>query len=199
MTRLELTQDLSRGELVVDRRYVRQNEMELGYPMDEYLMARLLARRGATILHASCVAENGGAYVFTGHSGAGKSTISSIAEECGWKVLSDDRTVLTLRDGVVRAGGTPWHGSHKSGLAESLPIHAIFLLEQADEDKAFGMEPSRAFAELVVRTVRPLADMTEQIAVLEVVERVVRSVPLGVLRFRPTPYALRVAREFVTG
>lgn len=197
MTRLDLTPDLSRGDLIVDRRYVRGNQLELGFPLDEYLMARLLARRGAAILHASCVEENGAAYVFTGHSGAGKSTISSIAEACGWRVLSDDRTVLTIRDRIVMGEGTPWHGSHRSGMSESFPVNAIFLLEQADEDIAERMEPARAFAEVLVRTVRPLADVAEQMAVVDTVERVVRSVPSAILRFRPTPAALDAARDFV--
>ena len=161
-------------------------------------MSRLLARRGATILHASCAAENGSALVFTGHSGAGKSTISTIAERCGWKVLSDDRTILTIEDGVVRASGTPWHGSHKSGMSESLPVQAIFLLEQADEDRAARLETGRAFSEVLVRTIRPLAAVEEHESVVDTVERVVRSVPLAVLRFRPTADALYAAREFVT-
>jgi hypothetical protein len=197
MYRLDLTADLSRGELAVERRYVRDGVLEIGFPLDEYLMNRLLARRGAAVLHASCMAQNGAALVFTGHSGAGKSTISSIAERCGWKVLSDDRTILTLEDGVVHASGTPWHGSHKCGTADSLPVKGIFLLEQAPEDSAEPMEMSRGFSEVLVRTVRPLADVEEQVAVVNTVERIVRSVPLGVLRFRPQPEALRVAREFV--
>ena len=195
---LDLTPDLGHGELVVDRTYVRDDQLEVGFPLDEYLLARLLARRSATILHASCVAENGGAFVFTGQSGAGKSTISTIAQQAGWRVLSDDRTILSLRDGVVHAEGTPFHGSHKSGMADSVPVHGIFLLEQADEDRADRMGASRAFAEVLVRTVRPLVDIGEQSSIVETVERVMKLVPAAVLRFRPTRAALATARAFVS-
>jgi ABC-type glutathione transport system ATPase component len=157
----------------------------------------LLARREAVIIHASSIVEDGKALVFIGHSGAGKSTISAIAESVRMNVLSDDRTILALRDGTVFAAGTPWHGSQLSGRPESVPVAAIFLLEQADEDRAIAMEPSRAFAEVIVRSVRPLANVGEQVMVLDTVETIVGAVRSGVLRFMPTSAALGAARDFV--
>ncbi len=197
MMRVDLTPDLSIGDMVVNPRYVYEGVLEIGYPLDEYITARLLARREAVIVHASSVVDSRGAFVFIGHSGAGKSTLSSIAEQEGLKVLSDDRTVLAVRDGTVVAAGTPWHGSRKSGTPEAVPIRAIFLLEQADEDVATPMNESRALAEVMVRAVRPLADVAEQVMVLNTVEKVAHSVPAAVLRFRPTVAALAAARDFV--
>jgi hypothetical protein len=59
------------------------------------------------------------------------------------------------------------------------------------------MEPSRAFAEVIVRSVRPLANVGEQVMVLDTVETIVGAVRSGVLRFMPTSAALGAARDFV--
>lgn len=198
MMRLSLAPDLSRGELIVAPEFAPDGELAIGFPLDEYLTTRLLARRGAMVVHASSVAEGDGAYVFLGHSGAGKSTTASIAEDCGLRVLSDDRTVLrAMPDGTVTAAGTPWHGSYASGSPDAVRVLGIFLLEQAEEDRATAMEASRAFSEMMVRTIRPTAEPGEQLAIVDAVERVVHTVPVAALRFRPTPAVLDTVREFV--
>ncbi len=55
----------------------------------------LLHQRGLLPLHASAVATPSGTWAFTGHSGAGKSTIAAwLQRREGWPVLSDDVIVL---------------------------------------------------------------------------------------------------------
>jgi hypothetical protein len=197
--RLDLNAGLDAGELVVEPRYSPGAILQIGYPLDEYLTARLLARRGAVVLHASAVAEGEHAYVFAGHSGVGKSTIAEIAGACGAEVLSDDRTVLFARDGAVMAAGTPWHGSLASGSPAEVKVRAILLLEQASGESVEPMGRARAFAELMVRVVRPTAELAEQIAVVDALQEVVRRVPVATLRFRPRVEALEVVRRYVAG
>lgn len=199
MIRVDLSPALDHGEMSVHPRYAPGRTVRIGYPLDEYLTARMLARRGGIVVHASAVAEQGGgAYVFAGHSGAGKSTIASIAEQNGLRVLSDDRTVLSVQDGVVVAAGTPWHGSHASGSPDAVRVLGIFLLEQAAINQATTMPKDRAFSELMVRTVRPMAEPAEHVAVVNVVEQVVGAISAAVLRFRPDASALGAVRYFLT-
>lgn len=54
-------------------------------------------RSDHAILHASAVAMAGGAIVFIGDSGAGKSTTAALLQSHGYRLLSDDVTVLDLR------------------------------------------------------------------------------------------------------
>jgi hypothetical protein len=196
MMQLDLSPGLERGDLIVQPRYASEGEFAIGYPLDEYLFARLLARRGSVVLHASAIADGGGALVFAGHSGAGKSTISEIAEKCGAELLSDDRTVLMVRDGAVMAAGTPWHGSLASGSPAQLPVRAVFLLEQAGSESVESIGEARAFSELMVRLVRPTAELAEQTAFIDALQDVVRLIPVATLRFRPRPEALDAARRF---
>lgn len=196
----DLTPNLDRADLIVHSRYAPDRKFPVHYPLDEYLTARLLARRGAVILHASAVSEEGpngaGAYVFAGHSGAGKSTMVEIAERNGLRVLSDDRTVLSVDTDAVFAAGTPWHGSYASGCPDSVPVRAIFLLEQAGANGATAVSGDRAFAELMVRTVRPMADRTEHVAVVDTLETVVQYARCAVLQFTNSDAVLNTVRYF---
>jgi hypothetical protein len=167
--------------------------IRVGFPFDEYLMCRLLARDGGFVIHAAAVKQDGEGLVFVGHSGAGKSTISEIAETLGAHVLSDDRAIITLEDGQPVLWGSPWHGSHRKGDATSAPLRGIFLLVQDDENSVVSVPRSRALGEMFVRTIHPSVDATETVSVLDALATVVSKIPVHELRFRPTSDAFRLA------
>ena len=54
-------------------------------------------------VHASCVALDGRAVLFLGPSGSGKSAMAMHLMAYGCRLVSDDRTILTCRDGVLFA------------------------------------------------------------------------------------------------
>ncbi|MCG8457649.1 MAG: hypothetical protein MI919_15345 [Holophagales bacterium] len=58
------------------------------------LVAYRLLELGGVLLHSAGVVAKGRAYVFSGHSGAGKTTISRLALASGRQVLSDDMNAL---------------------------------------------------------------------------------------------------------
>ena len=164
-----------------------------GYPLLEYIVARLVARHDGALIHASTAIVDEGAYVFVGHSGAGKSTIASIAESEGARIPTDDRTILTARDGQPMAWGTPWHGSLIRKSPEGAPLRRLYLLQQAKEDRCEPLPPGRAVKELFVRLIQPRLHPTEVQLTLEVLERIVDRIPVAILHFRPTPAAFALA------
>lgn len=60
----------------------------------------LLFQRGLLPLHGSAIATSGGAVIFAGASGNGKSTLAGAFHLRGYQVLSDDVSAITLRDTV---------------------------------------------------------------------------------------------------
>ncbi len=163
------------------------------YPWAEYVTCRLLGRDGGLLLHASTCVRDGVAYLFMGHSGAGKSTISELAESVGAFILSDDRTIITMEGGVPTAWGTPWHGSFARTASGSAPIHSISLLLQDREDRLERIPSQRALKETFVRLIQPRitpADVQQNLATLE---EVLRHVPVNALHFQPTPAAFELA------
>jgi hypothetical protein len=190
---LSLDSEFRRGTLVeapvMPDRTVRAD----GYPLLEYIVARLLARHDGALIHASTAIVDQVAYVFVGHSGAGKSTIASIAEAEGARIPTDDRTILTVRDGLPMAWGTPWHGSLIRKSPEGAPLRGLYLLQKASEDRCEPLPGSRAVKELFVRLIQPRLHPREVQLTLEVLERIVERVPVAILHFRPTPAAFALA------
>ena len=190
---LHLEPAFQRGSLieapVLPARTVRAD----GYPLLEYLVVRLLGRRDGLLLHASTAIVDDRAYVFVGHSGAGKSTMAAIAEASGARIPTDDRTILTAGSEGIMAWGTPWHGSLVRKTPEGAAVRGLFLLQQAAENRTEPLPPTVAAKELFVRLIQPRIDPMEVQGALRLLERIVDRVPVSVLHFRPTKSAFELA------
>ncbi|MDQ3696607.1 MAG: hypothetical protein M3373_01075 [Gemmatimonadota bacterium] len=186
--------DVVHGPLPGDGRTI-----PIGFPLDEYLAARVLGRAGGLIVHGCALELDGEALVFIGHSGAGKSTIAELAEGIGARVLSDDRTIITIDGSGPRAWGTPWHGTYTRGSPDSAPLCALFLLVKAPLDDVLPLDRACAFKELLVRLVQPTVDRGELLGAMDGIERLVEAVPAAELRFRPTATAYALARHYAAG
>jgi len=192
---LRLDRSFRRGWLVEAPVMPEQVVRADGYPLLEYIVARMLGRHDGLLIHASTAILDGFAYVFVGHSGAGKSTIASIAEAAGARIPTDDRTIITVTDGEVMAWGTPWHGSLVRKSPEGAPVRGIFLLQQAAFDRIEPLSPARAAKELFVRLIQPRLEAGEVRETLRILEQIVERTPVGLLKFRPT----RAAFDLATG
>jgi hypothetical protein len=113
------------------------------YALDSLLRVLLswkLAGRSGFLLHAATVIRHGKAYVFTGRSGAGKSTIASLSPE--GSVLTDEISLLRRENGEWRAYGTPFWGEFRAaGSNTSAPVKGIFRLVQASENRVALLRP----------------------------------------------------------
>lgn len=193
---LTLDGPLARGAVHRLNAYGREDAFKIGFPTDEFVHSRLLARRGALVVHASALLDGDDAFVFVGHSGAGKSTMARLAEEAGATVLSDDRTVIALGSQHIAAWGTPWHGTYRRGAPGAGILRGVFLLEQASWDRIDRLSPRDAIGEVFVRLMHPAADPTDMARCLATIEQTITRVPVGRLWFRPTKDAFMLAREW---
>jgi hypothetical protein len=109
----------------------------------------VLAEQGGFLLHASSLVRNGRAFLFTGISGAGKTTISRLAPPDA--VLLTDEISYVRRAGTeYLAYGTPFAGElEKSGANVSAPVSAVYLLEKGSENRVGAVEPLAAARSLL--------------------------------------------------
>jgi len=158
----------------------------LGYPLEEVLTVNLLAQGRGVLLHASAVRDGERGLLFSGVSGAGKSTMASLWEgRPGVKVLSDDRVIVREREGRMWAYGTPWHGSGRIASPEGMPLDAIFVLRHASENRAVGLDPLDAASRLLVRSFPTFWDAEGMAFTLRFLADLCRAVPCHDLGFVP--------------
>jgi hypothetical protein len=95
----------------------------------------LLARKGGFLVHASSAIRNGRAFLFSGVSGAGKTTIARLAPPDA-AVLSDEISYVALQNDRYFAMGTPFFGElARTGENLCAPIECVYLLAKGSENK----------------------------------------------------------------
>ena len=145
----------------------------------------ILAQEGGFLLHSAGAILNGRAFLFSGVSGAGKTTISRLAPP-DVTLLTDEVSYIRRVDAGYRACGTPFAGElARVGENCSAPIRSLFFLAQGPENK---IEPM-ATAEAVRRLMRNILFFAEDVALVDSVFQsaceFVERVPVQRLTFAP--------------
>jgi hypothetical protein len=149
------------------------------------LHSLLLARQGGFLLHAASVIRNGRAFAFSGVSGAGKTTIASLAP-ADVTLLTDEISYIRKTDTGYEACGTPFTGElARVGENCSAPLATVFLLAQGSVNKIEPVSPPEA-VRCLIRNVLFFADDTELVQlVFRSVCEFVEKVPVQKLTFLP--------------
>jgi len=153
-----------------------------------------MSRKGpgdeAFLFHGCGVEVDGRGYLFTGPSGADKSTVARLAAER--TVLNDEGILLRISGDRLWMGGTPLLGGVNRRCARWVPVQAILTLEHGPEVKLRQMETGEAFRHFLCQLFAPTPlapDLVEPKRLLEeqvdFSARVLEWVPIYTLCFRP--------------
>lgn len=145
----------------------------------------ILAQEGGFLLHAASAIRHGRAFLFSGISGAGKTTISRLAPRDAI-LLTDEVSYIRRTGDEYRACGTPFAGElARVGENRSAPIDTLFLLAKGPENK---IEPL-SVAEAVRCLLRNILFFAEDVELVKLVFRAacefVDRVPVRRLTFAP--------------
>jgi hypothetical protein len=145
-----------------------------------------LPRHDALILHASAARREGGAaHVFTGVSGAGKSTIAQrVATRPGWRRLADELLVVARTSRGWNVHVPPLVGVDGLPIGEHAPLASIELLAQAPAHARTRLAPANAMRELLRHVVVYAPEAATADRVLAITSRLVATVPCHRLEFR---------------
>ena len=109
----------------------------------------ILAEQGGMLMHASSVARDGRAFVFTGVSGAGKTTISRLCPADA-HILTDEMSFIRPQEHGYFAHGTPFSGElGRPGENLSAPLAGVFLLAKGPENCIDALSPTEAVRALM--------------------------------------------------
>ncbi len=117
----------------------------------------VLAERGGFLLHSASVVRNGKAFLFSGVSGAGKTTISRLAP-ADVALLTDEISYVRRVGDCYEACGTPFAGDlGRAGENVSAPLAGLYLLAQGRHNHASPIRPADA-ARRLLRNILFFAD-----------------------------------------
>jgi len=157
-------------------------------------IAERMAAYDTLLIHGSCVAVDGAAYLFTAKSGTGKSTHTALWRQAFGNravMVNDDKPLIRMTERGAVACGTPWNGKHGLGENIEVPLRAICLLERDSVNHIEPISAREALPMLLQQIYRP-ADLSQ---LLELIDRLTRSVGLYRLGCNMEPRAAIVAYE----
>jgi hypothetical protein len=145
----------------------------------------VLAESGGFLLHSASAIRNGRAFLFTGVSGAGKTTISRLAPPDA-TLLTDEISYVRRIDGEYRAFGTPFAGELGiPGKDIAAPIAALYFLRKGDHNHMAPVDTARAAAMALRNVLFFAGDAALGERLFGTVCDFVARVPLHHLTFKP--------------
>jgi hypothetical protein len=103
---------------------------------------------GGLMFHAAGIVKDDCAYLFFGHSGAGKTTVARNSP--GAIILNDDLVILTRENETWRAHATPFSNpTQVNPVNQSAILQSIYRLVQDDHVYLESMSTGQAFAEVL--------------------------------------------------
>jgi hypothetical protein len=153
-----------------------------------------LAQTGGFLLHAASAVRKGRAFLFSGVSGAGKTTLSRLAPPDA-RLLTDEISYVTKHGTGYRACGTPFAGElARIGENVSAPIAGLFFLEKSSHNQLAAMESGVALRKLL-RNILFLANDEDLVSrVFHSAMEFISVVPVRSMQFTPDARAWELVR-----
>lgn len=111
---------------------------------------------GMVVLHSASLLYRDKAWLFSGHSGAGKSTHTNLWKECYHvPLINGDLNLLSMEDGHPMVHGLPWCGT--SGIVDtrSYPLGGIILIKKDLQNHIVSLDDSHAQLLVSQRLISP--------------------------------------------
>jgi hypothetical protein len=154
----------------------------LEYPLDGLILYYLAALNGDILIHASGVNHEGNGYLFSGISGKGKTTMASLWEKCGGKVIHDDRLILKKTCEGWKMYNTPVYDNE---ISASSKVNKIYIIDHGSENKNIMMKDSAAISAFMTNCIQHNWNHDLISGLLHSVSEICSQVQVSRLSFRP--------------
>ncbi len=133
------------------------------------------------VLHASAVALDGNAYLFSAPCGGGKSTHTSLWQRRFGKdraiIINDDKPALRVIDDKFYVYGTPFSGKYDLSTNIKVPLKAICFIEHAPTNSIRKMSAVEALMQIFNQTLRPV-DPKKMEQLIAIVDKLLKHIPV---------------------
>lgn len=155
---------------------------------------------GLCVLHSASVLYKGKAWLFSGHSGAGKSTHTKLWHDLfGVPLLNGDLNLLGIKDGQPVCCGLPWCGTSEIYTAKNYPLGGVVFLKQAPYNRVSSLSADREILSLVQRMITPGWTQAGVRRNLELAEALAEKIRIFCLECTMQPEAAEIMRAAIDG
>ena len=135
------------------------------------------------LIHSSCVIDQGRAILFSGHSGAGKSTAARLSSPR--PLLSDEASIVRITSDGVSVYDSPFRSEllSESDL-DSCPLAGIYLLNQSEEIFTRTIADKDAFIRVLDKVFYWSYDPAETMKIMRLGKLLAEQVPFHDLYFQ---------------
>lgn len=155
LTEMHVSKDGSEAALYC-RAPLADADMEKLFHAIRFAFLIAAARQGLYAVHSASLLYRGRAWLFSGHSGAGKSTHTGLWHEAfGTPLLNGDLNLVGMEDGIPQCYGLPWCGTSGIRTSANYPLGGIVFLKQYGENKIVHPTPDQKILYLLQRMISP--------------------------------------------
>lgn len=152
------------------------------------------------MLHASAVAINNKAYLFSAKSGTGKSTHTELWQKHFGEdraiIVNDDKPAIRFMDNQFYVYGTPWSGKSDKNHNVKVPLKSIVFIERSERNWINRIDSKQSLKLVFDQTLRPkqLAKLDKLFAL---VDELLKTIPIYKMGCNISEDAVRLAYETI--
>lgn len=156
----------------------------------------LAQKKGLYAIHSASLLYRGKAWLFSGHSGAGKSTHTNLwKEQFDTPVLNGDLNLVGEKDGNLLVYGIPWCGTSGICTKETYPLGGIVLLAQDARNRIETLTKTEKILKVMQRMISPAWLPGQLDRNLEFAEKITGQIPVCSYRCTKEPEAAVYLKE----
>ncbi|NHM29290.1 hypothetical protein [Neobacillus terrae] len=159
------------------------NELALKHAMMNLYSAFLVHNKWGLLIHSSCAIENGKGHLFSGQSGAGKSTAAKLSFPRD--LLSDEASLVKIENDSITVFNSPFRSELEAGDYQgSVELNSIQLLHQSPENNRVKLDKSDALIQLMDKVFFWPHSPEETKTIMKLLSTLVKQVPVYDLSFQ---------------
>lgn len=165
-------------------------------------LCRSVIKHNGLFVHSAVISMDGCGYMFSGRSGAGKSThIMQWVKYFGSdrvKVINGDKPVIRFFDDGIYAYGSPWHGIEGWSINSKVKLKSVCFIKQASENRIRRMKAPEILYKLINQTVIP-SEADDKLAYFGLLDKFISSLDFYELECDVSENAVKTAYNAMRG
>lgn len=158
----------------------------------------LAQKHGLLALHSASLLYRGKAWLFSGHSGAGKSTHTNLWNSLlQTPLINGDLNLLAMQDGLPVIHGLPWCGTSCISETGTFPLGGIIFLKQAPYNRIDTLSPDQKQLLTAQHLISPTWTREQYLTSLSLVSKLVSPILVCRLHCSKTPDAVEAMRSAI--